>query len=255
MKSEKIYFSFREGEIGVTSSRHSHDSIEIYLLTDGVCSYFIDGESYTVNSGDVIVIPDGAIHRTNYGTKERSRYLINISASLIDGAVLRALFGSGYIFHCTGQEKILDLFRKIAEEYERSDEISEPVIAALTTELLAYLSRLGGDIHKQTPTLVNSAVSVIRENYSAEISLSNTAEALGVSAEHLSRKFKSETGFGFNEYLTLLRLRHAEYMLENESGRSVGEIAFAVGFNDSNYFSKRFKELYGVSPRALKSKK
>ena len=99
---------------------------------------------------------------------------------------------------------------------------------------------------------VNRAVEYIKENYSADIKLSELSSLLSVSAEHLSRAFKKETGFGFNEYLTLTRLKKAEYMLRNEPGRSVGEIAYACGFNDSNYFSFKFKKLYGVSPLSLR---
>ena len=75
-----------------------------------------------------------------------------------------------------------------------------------------------------------------------------------VSAEHLSRTFKKETGFGFSEYLTLVRLQKAEYMLRNEPGRSVCEIAYACGFNDSNYFSAKFKQTYGKAPSKFKNK-
>ena len=80
------------------------------------------------------------------------------------------------------------------------------------------------------------------------------AEKNAVSSEHLSRIFKKEIGVGFNEYINSLRLRQAEFMLRNEDGKSVSEVAFACGFNDSNYFSYRFKKAYGVSPINIKNK-
>ena len=81
-----------------------------------------------------------------------------------------------------------------------------------------------------------------------DVKLSAVARLVNVSAEHLSRIFKKETAFGFNEYLTLYRLQKAEYILANEPGRAIGEIAYSCGFNDSNYFSYKFKQRYGVSP-------
>ena len=80
------------------------------------------------------------------------------------------------------------------------------------------------------------------------------AKLHSVSSEHLSRTFKRETGFGFSEYLTLVRLQKAEYMLRNEPGRSVCEIAYACGFNDSNYFSDKFRRSYGHSPSKFKNR-
>ena len=71
---------------------------------------------------------------------------------------------------------------------------------------------------------------------------------LSVSEEHLSRTFKKEITFGFSEYITLIRLQKAENMLKNEPSRAITEVAYACGFNDSNYFSYKFKKAYGITP-------
>ena len=101
---------------------------------------------------------------------------------------------------------------------------------------------------------METVVEYVRKNYMHEITLSDIAEKNAVSAEHLSRIFKKEIGVGFSEYINSVRLQRAEFMLKNEEGKSISEIAFACGFNDSNYFSYKFKKLYGVSPISLKRK-
>jgi AraC-like DNA-binding protein len=45
-----------------------------------------------------------------------------------------------------------------------------------------------------------------------------------------------------------VRLQHAENLLKLRDGKSISEIAYGCGFNDSNYFSDKFKKIYGVSP-------
>jgi len=60
--------------------------------------------------------------------------------------------------------------------------------------------------------------------------------------------FKKETGLNFSEYVTLVRLNYAEELLCQPGKKSITEIACACGFNESNYFSYRFKEKYSVSP-------
>ena len=249
-KKNDIYFSHADAEGCLTSSQHDHDGIEIYYLTEGVCCYFIDGESYTLGAGDTLVVPNGVIHRTNYASISHSRYLLNIPRESIPESVCRAVFAGGYLFDTSSEVEPRRIFDRIAAEYAEGGELSGELITCYATELLAWLARRktkAADSH--VGDTVGLAIRYINEGYAGEISLSALAERLDVTPEHLSRKFKAQTGFGFNEYLTLVRLQRAEYMLKNEPGRTVGEIAFAVGFNDSNYFSKRFSEFYGIPPK------
>ena len=80
------------------------------------------------------------------------------------------------------------------------------------------------------------------------------AEMFSVCPEHFSREFKKETGFGFCEYLNLLRLKKAEQLLKQNDKIRVSEVSEMVGFNDSNYFSLKFKKMYGTSPKNIRAK-
>ena len=71
------YFDKQENIRGSVATQHYHNSYELYYMKNGKCSYFIHDRSYDVVSGDVILIPTGIIHRTNYGNKPHSRLLIN----------------------------------------------------------------------------------------------------------------------------------------------------------------------------------
>lgn len=70
---------------------------------------------------------------------------------------------------------------------------------------------------------------------------------LGMSRMQFHRKIKAVSGMSAMEYLNRVRLSTAEKMLKNSTLR-ISEIAFSVGFNDANYFSKAFKKQYKVSP-------
>lgn len=100
--------------------------------------------------------------------------------------------------------------------------------------------------------LVDSTVKYMGDNFTGDIRLSNLARMRSVSPEHLSRTFKSCVGIGFSEYLTLLRLEHARMMIVSEPQKTISEIAYECGFNDGNYFSFRFKKMYGMSPSKLR---
>ena len=64
--------------------------------------------------------------------------------------------------------------------------------------------------------------------------------------------FRKETGFGFNEYLNLYRLKKAESILKSGNCPNIAQVAIQCGFNDSNYFSSCFRKMYGISPSDLK---
>lgn len=240
-------------------TRHYHNSFEIYYLKAGKCNYFIDNRSYDMQVGDIVLIPEGVIHKTNYSRNEpHTRYLINCSSAYVPRSVLSKIPSMTYLYRnseITGD--VESLIIKIGEEFERSDEFRDEALRCLTYELFFLLARNINECSEVSSgsLFIEETVKYIQKNYMmTDITLSMMAKLHSVSSEHLSRTFKKETGFGFSEYLTLVRLQKAEYMLRNEPGRSVCEIAYACGFNDSNYFSDKFRRSYGVAPSKIKTK-
>ncbi len=68
-----------------------------------------------------------------------------------------------------------------------------------------------------------------------------------MSRRNFFRNFKQATGSSPVEYLICLRLRHAVDQLIH-SDRSIAEIAATCGFYDSNFFCKKFREHYNITP-------
>ncbi len=256
--SNEYYFQQASKLKGNKSGSHYHPLFEIYYMKKGSCNYFIDDKSYRVETGDLVFIPSGIIHKTTYDIEYHDRWLINCSDEFIPNSVKKVIKNLPHFFKkssVTSQcEKVMD---KISEEYLRNDEYSLDALKGLTSELIFLLVRNANEQEDETSgsEFIEKAVKYIQKNYSQEISLSQVAEKLSVSPEHLSRTFKRETGFKFSEYLTLFRLQKAEFMLKNEPGMSVHSVAFACGFNDSNYFSYKYKKQYGVPPKKLKKLK
>ena len=232
------------------STHHYHHAFEVYYMKSGTCNYFIGNHSYKVEPGDVILIPEDIIHRTNYGGVAHTRLLINCSEDYIPAGIIERIPSIGYLYRNSKVATELDaIFANIEREYSLGDELSAEALKCYTTALFLLILRNKNEHEKrEESTLVSAVLNYIQHNYMNDIKLSSAAKLVSVSAEHLSRVFKQETGFGFKEYLTILRLQKAEDMLKNEPGRAVSEIAFACGFNDGNYFSYKFKEAYGVSP-------
>ena len=255
-KIENYYFSKAIDRRYSESTQHYHPHYEIYYMKEGSCRYFIDDRSFDVEAGDVIFIPKGIIHRTNYTTNLHSRLLINFTDDYIPNNVIGNIMESRYLYRSREITRhIEELFNKIEKEYTHPDDYTRSLLYCYTAEMFYLILRHPGNLEEATTgnELIDSIVRYIKQNYMSDIKLSSVAKMKSVSPEHLSRTFKSCTGFGFNEYVTLLRLRKAEEMIRTEHNKTISEIAYECGFNDGNYFSYKFKKMYGISPIKLRN--
>ncbi|MBP1536145.1 MAG: helix-turn-helix domain-containing protein, partial [Ruminococcus sp.] len=101
--------------------------------------------------------------------------------------------------------------------------------------------------------VVKNARDYIDANYmSGELSLTNVADAVGISPAYLSSLFKKETGSNLSEYITRVRIDKSKELLCCTS-KLVYEIAFEVGFQDYRYFSQIFKKCTGQTPRQFQN--
>ncbi len=95
---------------------------------------------------------------------------------------------------------------------------------------------------------VKRAILYIKENYTkSNLTRGNVATAIGVDAHWLSRLFKRETGMTVGEYITLRRIMKAEILLKT-TDHKIKDVAIMVGYEDSYYFSKKFKQLNLITP-------
>ena len=82
-----------------------------------------------------------------------------------------------------------------------------------------------------------------------DLSLDELARELAVGRTVFFRKVKGVTGFTPNEYIRVMRLKKAAEML-TDGEHTVNDTAYSVGYNDPLYFSRCFKQQFGVSPSA-----
>ncbi len=92
----------------------------------------------------------------------------------------------------------------------------------------------------------------IRTHLTEEIALSDAAAAAFLSPNYLAHLLKKETGKTFTELVTERRMERAQELLINSAAR-VADVAHSCGFADEAYFTRRFKQWFGVSPSAYRS--
>ncbi|MFV0471338.1 MAG: two-component regulator propeller domain-containing protein [Paludibacteraceae bacterium] len=102
---------------------------------------------------------------------------------------------------------------------------------------------------------LKNAVQTVEEKLADDsFNFDEFATDMASAKSTLHRKLKSLTGLSPGEFIRNIRLKHAARMLENNTG-TISEIAFAVGFNDPKYFSRCFKNEFGMTPKEYQNSK
>ena len=130
----------------------------------------------------------------------------------------------------------------------------ELLLRAQLLELLVVLARAehtpAEDPQRHRPRL-EQTLSLIHERYNEALSLASLARHAGMSVSRFSCVFREALGTSPLDYVAATRMREARRLLR-ALGQSIAEVAYAVGFQDSNYFSRSFKQHHGMSPREFR---
>lgn len=127
--------------------------------------------------------------------------------------------------------------------------------ASVARAACAWVERVAEPILREpegpSTHLIDRALGIVDRNYGRDLSDELVAHQLGLSTSHFRHLFKTSVGVPFHKYLVNLRLEKAHAMLV-EGGRSVGEVASAVGFAGLSHFSRAFSSRFSVSPTGVR---
>lgn len=134
-------------------------------------------------------------------------------------------------------------FLKELEKLDTFDQIQKLSVSFY----IEVINRIINIRSKKAKKMIEVVRDYISEHYSEEISLSRIAEVVFVNPNYFCDMFKNITGENFIDYLTRYRIDKAKELLKDMSVKTY-EIGRMVGYEDSNYFSKVFKKVVGISP-------
>lgn len=126
---------------------------------------------------------------------------------------------------------------KAIEQVKDTDELRK-----IARDEVVGLSKIISDIPNQR---IEKVKKYLTEHYQEHIDMDQLTSKFNVSRSYLMREFKKATTITVNQYLTNRRIEVAKDLLTEHS---VTDTAFAVGFNNSNYFSTVFKKSTGQTP-------
>lgn len=252
------------------SALHYHDFCEIVYVSDGFTLHSVSGRMNILMAGDIFFILPGEEH--SYINAYRTKiYNILIETSELKAFAdeLSRLPGLGEMFGERGGGSIGKRILHVPIQSQRAMESACEKMAAECTErsigwtcslrarLAAFLVNYSRIYEQQWDTHVQSAgdyygyiykiLRYVEENYSAPISMNDLSEVTGLSADYMTRRFKSVLNMTPSEYVRKFRIARAMELLCT-SELSVSEVASRTGFSDVSLFSRVFKQAVGLPP-------
>jgi signal transduction histidine kinase/DNA-binding response OmpR family regulator/ligand-binding sensor domain-containing protein len=134
-------------------------------------------------------------------------------------------------------EKLIEQRRKLQEKYQQAGSL-RPLLQAPAAGI--------------DDTFLQKVVRHIETHLSdEEYGMPQLCKAMNMSRSNLFRKLKALTGKSATDLIRTMRLEKAKELLETTE-MSVSEVCYAVGFNNTSYFSTAFREAYGVAPSEMR---
>jgi AraC family L-rhamnose operon regulatory protein RhaS len=261
---------------------HNHSYHQLLYYQRGEGQLLTSNEVYSVNQGSIFFVPAGCQHHFKGEAGEAALCLaldftvdkaayaeIDITGLPMDDevAVLLSLLHTENArpFHlqAVDQAQVDSCIALIVAENDEREVGYASMIQAHLLRLIALCLRATqraqgfGQHFRHTAwrhrLIAERAQSIIREHatrHNPELSLVETARTCSTSANHLNRILKRHTGQTFNQLLLRHRLDCAAKLLRAGEANCT-EAAFAAGFNDSNYFARAFRKVFGHTPSQL----
>lgn len=125
--------------------------------------------------------------------------------------------------------------------------------AAFVTEITEIIKCMHTEDSQYTP-VVRQIMAEVQQNYREDMNLKTLAYKYHMNASYLGQIFQKETGCSFAQYLSNTKNGIAKDLILN-TNMKINDIAKQVGYPDTSYFYRKFKQCYGVSPASLREMK
>lgn len=251
---------------------HNHTHFELGYVVKGSAIHRVADKEIAINEGDYYIIDLNTPHQYE-NLDDEPVHIINciFRAKLIDDSLsLCKSFNemiSSYlirfnrfkflevptenVFH-DHDGKILSIIKAIDYEVENKNIGHYELERCYLIELLITIMRNIYDTETANYSGVIAEVTdYVDKNFSSDISLEAISEKFNYSVSYISRKFKAETGEGFNAYLQRKRIEKACSLLAN-STVPISAIVCKIGFNDYKHFLRVFRKHANISPQEFR---
>ncbi len=149
-----------------------------------------------------------------------------------------------------GQSRNLQDLSEMVEKIYQADDIFglKTIFISEIAEIIIYLH---AEDSQYTP-VVKQIMEEVQKNYKGDMNLKTLSYKYHMNASYLGQIFQKEAGCSFTQYLSNTKNKIAKDLILN-TNMKINDIAKEVGYPDTSYFYRKFKQCYGVSPASLRT--
>jgi AraC-like DNA-binding protein len=240
---------------------HTHEFFHYLYVLRGAARITIDGQEHITEDDQLYPIPAGHTHSIA-GAGQTGLHAIQVKFTAMNGELARGLSELARPVRFEGM-RVRHILESLVNEAMRKGELYKDLINVRFLEVLLLHLRASrvtrhGSVDgwlepepapRTAPGLytMESVLTFMEKNVGAGTHLETLARICGMSKYHFCRHFKELYGISPMRHLNRLRLARAkELMLYSEM--NIRQIAYEVGFEDANYFSRIFQQSENMSP-------
>lgn len=249
---------------------HTHDYVEIVYMCQGSTTHIVNHTRVELKAGELLLLGQKALQEILPAGLEdvavnfivRPEFFGDTLSYLGDDEtplrrfVLDCLCGeraTGYLHFRVSdvlpvQNLVENLLWTLISDTPNRRGINQATMGLLFMQLLNHTDRL--TVNDPEREMILRVLRYVEENY-RDGSLSDIAGLLHYDAAWLSREIRRRTGKTYTELVQEKRLAQALWLLKN-TGKTVDDIAAAVGYENVSYFHRLFARRFGTSPGAVR---
>ena len=155
-----------------------------------------------------------------------------------------------HIFHDT-DGTIRQLLLNMEKEYTNRDFGYIELLRSYLTPVLIHIYRALGS--RPSCPMVTQITNYLKEHYAQPLSLNVLSQLVGYTPQYISKRFSHEVGMSIQTFLQRFRIEQACFLLL-DTDMSTAEVAEAVGYHDTQHFSKLFHKYLNMSPKEYRKR-
>lgn len=244
-----LRFSENEYQGNESIPRHVHADAFVCFLSAGTLTERSGSKMSECGAGSVIWHPVGDVHEDRFGAQGGRCLDLEFDDGWMKRAQEAHATPDGWTIARGGAASWLA--HRISYEITLSDSLAPFALDALTSALMAELAR-ANTLTRGRPAWLDRTTEQLRSQFPRPPSITALAEVAGVHRSHLVRVFHKHERCTIAEFVRRLRVDWACAQLRMNGAASISDIALSAGFADQAHFSRVFKRVTSVTPRAYR---